>query len=657
MEDERQLPQPSESNVEALVARSLIVLTFAFALLAQSLLFHTAALIGGDARYHRGVALTMSAGNFQGEGPIHGLITYFGGLYPLTLGWGSRLLGVDFDRLLSITSWFAVLVLPYALLRLGRAIWPREKLEVALLVFLGTIGSSLGTDTHARWVYSALPSGANTWPLYPRDIALLLLIAALTLVVADDSPRRILAAAVISGITICVHAQLGMYTVAVLLGHIGWQALRDHQFRIALRRSVVTVTVALAVSAWWWIPRVFATFESSRLFLASYPGLPAPDTSLMGFVITLGPIGLLAIPGVVLATRDRGRARFFGIWLIASLPLVLIGRLAGDAGVITERRVWFFAAVPLIVCATAATAAVFRRVPAILAAVVLVPLIVVPATFELVQVSHDVADWTAPPAGSAFDLKLWQDAERALRAEVLAHGSAVVLAPDNDAVFVWSETGAQPYSLWLPGSVKLGFDPAALTGTGYLQRVRHLDAAFRAGIPGLCRLARTSGSRLIVLRQVRGLIGTHDIRPAAPYRVGPARRDKASIDRIVGPGIRYLDFNPTDMLQLNTGAAIDLVWNAPRVRLVEVYQYPPTPAADPLVMQLPDGRTILPHELPTGAYLKFATPNGVPPGTKLVARTPIAVERVIGYEAIRGVHPHRDAHAPIALPVDRTCRG
>lgn len=641
-----------------MVARLLIGGSFVFAIIGQTLFFHTAPLMGGDARYHRGVALTMSAGNFQGEGPIHGLITYFGGLYPLSLGWGSRLLGMDFDRLVSIVSWFAVLALPYALLRLGRAIWTRDRIEVALLVFLGTVGSSLGGDVYARWVYSVLPSGSNTWPLYPRDIALVLLIVALTLVIADDSPKRIVGAALIAGLTICIHAQLGLYTVGVLLAHSGWQARRHHQLRAAARRGAVTVGIAFGVSAWWWIPRVAATLESSRLFLASYPGLAPPDSSPKGLLVALGPVGVLAVPGLVLAIRHRDRARFFGVWLVALLPLVLIGRVTGDAGLVTERRVWFFAALPLIVCATLAAAAGFRRFRPQIAAMVLVPVIVAPSVFELVQTSHDVAAWAAPPTGSPLDLQLWKPAFADLRRDVIATGGgSVVLAPDNDAIFIWTQTGAQPYSSWISGSIKLGFDPKALTGTGYLTRVHRLADAFDAGLPGVCALARSSHSRLVVLRQLHGLVGVHDVRPAARFRVGPGHRDVASTNRTVGPGTRYLDLNATDMVQIEAGSSIELSWGASAsVRTVEVSVSPPTSAADAVVLKLPDGTTIRPQLHAGGSDLTFATPRGFPRGSKLVAGTPIAIERVIGYEAVDGLTVHGPPHAPTVIPTARLCR-
>src|SRR4051812_2373595 len=164
------------------IAGALIVGTLLFALVVQSNFFEFSNSMRGDMAYHRGVALTMTAHLWQGQGPIHGIITYFGGLFPFTFGWASRALGVSFDALVSVASWPFTLVLPLVLLALGRALWPRRALEPALLVVIGTIGSSLAFDRNAEWVFSVLPSGANAWPMYPRDVALVAMIGALAVV-------------------------------------------------------------------------------------------------------------------------------------------------------------------------------------------------------------------------------------------------------------------------------------------------------------------------------------------------------------------------------------------------------------------------------------------------------------------------------------------
>src|SRR5690349_16091765 len=104
------------------IAGGLIVGTLVYALVVQSNFFEFSNSMRGDIDYHRGVAFTMTAHLWQGQGPIHGVISYFGGLYPFTFGWASRALGVSFDALVSVVSWPFTLVLPLVLLALGRAL-------------------------------------------------------------------------------------------------------------------------------------------------------------------------------------------------------------------------------------------------------------------------------------------------------------------------------------------------------------------------------------------------------------------------------------------------------------------------------------------------------------------------------------------------------
>lgn len=59
----------------------------------------------GDIAYHRGVAYTMQGAAWQGEGPYVGLLSYYGGLYPMVFGGLAGLFGASFDHVLSVGSW------------------------------------------------------------------------------------------------------------------------------------------------------------------------------------------------------------------------------------------------------------------------------------------------------------------------------------------------------------------------------------------------------------------------------------------------------------------------------------------------------------------------------------------------------------------------
>ncbi len=644
----------STSVTEQWTARILILLAFGFAIVFHTLFFHRAELIGGDIRYHRGVALTMSAGNFQGEGPIHGLLSYYGGLYPFVFGWTSRILGVSFDTVVSVASWIAAPLLPMSLLYLGRSIFPsKRRLEIALLVFLGTIGSSLNTEPFARWVYSVLPSGAGEFPVFPRDIALLLLITALGITLRADTDRRRASAAFIAAITISFHAQIGIYTAAALVGVEVWRLVPARRFAALVLRSGVIAFVAAAGSAWWWMPRVDAAITSKQLLLANYPGTPSADVSPLGLLVALGPLGVLALPGIWFAWRGSKVTRLFACWLIAFVPFIGGSQLLGDVNVLTGRRALFFAAVPLVVCATMAAAAAVRRLgPAVTVIVVLA--VGIPSGLEVWGTRTPIGRWDYAHTGPLFAHEDWAAAQDQLRTQVLDHGSAVVISPDSDGVFIWGQTGAQPYSMLLPGSIKLGFDPGPLTGTSSEVRVRRLNQAFDGGLPGLCRLAGASHADLLVLRQYQGLLGTHDLRPASRFRVAPADRNESTISREVGPGLHYFDHSSNETLTISPGSSIPLHWNAPTVRRVEVWLNYAGPGPLPVALTLPDGTRIEPKVV-DGLRLEFATPHGIPAGARLVAGVEISLDRMIGYEPAKGVTVRGRAHRPLVIPVAQVC--
>lgn len=643
---------------EQRIATGLLSFTFLFALLAQTLLFDHSTTMGGDVGYHRGVAFTMSAGSWPGEGPVHGVISYFGGLYPFVLGWGSRLLGVSFDSLLSVLSWPFVLALPLALLWLGRRLWPGQVLEPAVLTFIGTIGSSLALDDKAMWVNSVLPSGSNLWPVYPRDVTLVLLVVALAIVVGDESRWRSVAAGAVAGVAICVHAQIGVYAVVVLVAYGLWRAWPERAWRRWLADSAIVGGTAFLLSVWWWLPRLDVVIDTRRLLLTSYPGLKSPDTSLLGLLVALGAVGILAVPGVVIALRHHRRTeRFAAVWLLTLAPFALVGSIVGDIGVMTPRRVLFLAAVPLVLCAAIATTALLRRGPILVMLTIVFAAIVIPSASEALQTRDLISEsWAPQPAGDAFEDATWAPALGQLRDAMLDRGSVQVIAPDSDALYIWKQSGAQPFSFLASGSVKLGFDPGRTTDYSYVERVRLLEQAVETGLPGLCRLASRTDADFLVLRRDGDLLGTHDSRPSSRYRVDPSERTKQTLNRVIRPGLRYLDRSSSELLQVAPGSALPLDWSSRAVRRLDVYQdrHRPVP---PLVLVLPDGRRIIPAILLEGHsfVLRYTTPDGIPAESLLVAnkRGRARINRVIGYEPVSNLPG--PARGPVVLDPAKVC--
>jgi hypothetical protein len=236
-------------------------------------------------------------------------------------------------------------------------------------------------------------------------------------------------------------------------------------------------------------------------------------------------------------------------------------------------------------------------------------------------------------------------------------GSVQVLASDNDGLYVWEHSGAQPFAFLPSGAVKLGFDPARATDYGYVERIRLNEQAQRAGLPGLCSLARRVGVDFLVVRRDGDLLGTHDLRPSARYRKDPRHRTAAEIDRRVGPGLRYLDRSATELLEVHAGNDLAFDWHDPAVRRVEVYQNRRRPDP-PAWLVLPDGRRLAPRVVTSGGgwVLRFDTPDGVPAGTRLeVGRGRVHISRVVGYVPARGLPG--PAHGVVVLDPAKVCPG
>ena len=312
-------------------------------------------------------------------------------------------------------------------------------------------------------------------------------------------------------------------------------------------------------------------------------------------------VGLLAVPGVVLAWRGRQPVeRFAAVWLLVLAPIGLLGELAGDLGLVTPRRVFFLASIPLVICAAIATTAWLRRGPIALVLTIVVAAVVVPSVAEAMWTRDHVDEvWAPEPADGPYASRLWSPALDRLRDAMYDRGSVTVVAPDNDGLFVWEHSGAQPFGFLPTGSVKLGFDPARTTDYGYLERVRLVERAQGRGLPGLCGLARRTGADFLVLRRDGDLLGTHDTRPSARYRVEPEDRTAAAIDRRVGPGLRYLDTSSNELLEIAPGRSAPLGWHDPAVRRIDVYQDRKRPIP-PMYLVLPGGRRVEPRIVATG---------------------------------------------------------
>lgn len=560
----------------------LLAATAIFALVVLTAGFYRSNWMLGDIAYHRGVAYTMQAGLLQGEGPFAGLTTYYGGLYPLGLGLiaGSR----PFDTVLSVVSWPASLLIPMALLLLGTRLWGRDRLAIALFVFLGTIAAPLHSDRNLVWVDSVLPMGSAFWPLYPRDVALSLLIAGLWSATSDRRFVRVGLTGVAVGLTATLHAQMALL--------LSWFIVVYFVGRCFERRSVIPLVegtaaagIALIVSAWWWVPRVTA-LQAGGLLLADYPGREAMRLAPVSFIQAFGVIGILSIFGMALLAalwRLHRSWRIVAVWLAAFLPLILVNRAFPSIELFTERRIWLVASIGLVALAANVAVLIARALPrragrltlpraaGAWAVATVIVIMSVPGTIATARVMR--GSWVPGNLGSAtVDAPRWLGVTAELHRTVQAHGPTILGTYDAYEVWAWSFTGAQVPSAWLPGPIKLGFDPKDLTGSGYLDRVRRVENAFDAGRIGICSLRQSDGMGAVLLEASGGLVGSYDRTIASPFRVEPRDRTEATIQRTVGPGMTYVDQNSWDMLRLDLGAVVSLPWHDPSIRrlMIEV---------------------------------------------------------------------------------------
>jgi hypothetical protein len=664
MADGAASPEPVR---EARLTRLLLVASFVWAFADGSNFLQVSSWMVGDIAYHRGVAYTMLGVDWQGEGPFAGLLTYYGGIYPLVLGHLAAWLGTTFDTVLSVASWFLPLLWPLAWWSLGRRIWPGQRLATAVFVLLATTVAPF-TNRDLVWVDSPLASAQNTFPTYPRDIALILVVVAAACALSGSRRTRVVGTGLAVGGIILVHLQIGLLTGWLLVAWAGWRSARSRVIA-PLGEVVASGVIALALSAWWWIPRVAATLKSGGLWLGGYPGTPplrlGPDNVFMAF----GVVGILALLGfAVLATRRPlpGALTPFLVWICAFVPLVVADRLTNGFDLLSERRVWLLVSVPLTVVAAATAMLLMRKLRPIAMAGFVALVLVAPSMPGTVATWRLVRDaWAAGHAGGrVFDAAAWDPIFADLRQRVSTTGRHIVLTYDAYEPWVWSFSGAQVPSLWLPGPFKLGFDPERMTGESYLDRLHAQEAAFAGGRAAVCAFARASSAGSVILDVEQGSLGMYDTSPASAYRVNPRDRDVDTISRVIATGVSYEDRGGQDVLQLAAGGRWQLTWQAPSTRLVAVEfnvpVFPPgTPAGTVTKAPLGEivtalGRTSFGQGLLPGPGRVVVPVSGVAGDVTFVASSDVDLVRVTGFEAVPDV-PLPIAEGPVRLSPDQLC--
>jgi hypothetical protein len=617
---------------ERRLAIGLLIVALAWALIIGSNVFQVSSWIVGDIAYHRGVAYTMQGAAWQGEGPFVGLLSYYGGLYPMVVGGVARLLDRSFDQVLSVSSWGLALLWPLACWWTGRRIWPARPLAAAMFALLAVVAAPF-TNRVLVWVDSPLASAQNGFPVYPRDLALILLVVAVGFVLSGSTRVRVLGVGLAVGGIVLVHLQIALLAAWLLTAWAAVQAVRGRTWR-PVAELAGTAAVALVVSSWWWVPRAAATIESGALLLGGYPGSPPLRLGLSNFVMAFGVVAIFGLLGLAVVAARRplpGRLALFAVWIVAFVPLVLIDRMVDGSDIVSERRVWLLASIPLTVVAAATLTMIATRLrtAGVVALVVLgIILPSVPGTLAAVRLVRDA--WEPGRAGGrVFDAAAWDPLFSDLTRRVRADGHHVAITYDAYEPWVWSFSGAQVPSLWLPGPFKLGFDPARLTGISFLDRLRAQEVAFSSGRAGICDLTAKFDGGSIILDVEDGLVGLRDVSPASAYRVDPSERSAETIGRDLGGGLTYVDRGGLDVLRMSPGSRWRPAFRDPDARLLAVEILVPFPPPG-----VPIGPTTAPLIQIDSANGPVEFGKGLEPGW---ARVVVPVDAVDDATAIRGL--------------------
>jgi hypothetical protein len=615
-----------------------------FALFVQSGFFAYSTWMLGDMAYHRGVAYTMQAGMLQGEGPFRGLLTYYGGLFPLFVGFAADFLGTTFDAVVSVISWSGGIWWVLAVWILGRHLWPSSRSTVAVFVALATFAAPFSSFAGASsepvvWTESVLAGSHAYWPIFPRDIALILLVVTAAVLLLEQSRRRIVIVGVLIGLMMSLHVQIAILAGWLVTTYTLWLAYRE-KAPTRLADIPAIGAVSLLVSAWWWLPRVGPTIEGG-LWIADNPLRLALRLDPISYVIDLGMVGVLSVIGFLLlmSSRQRGRsADFLLVWAVSLLAILPLDRMIEAFSFLSERRLWLVFSIPATAAAAVGGMALLRIFWArrsVAVAVVLAAIISsLPGIQATLQTLHGV--YVPGRAGQvSYDEALWQPVWADLNNLNREQHGIVVGTYDTNAIWSWSFSGAQVVSAFMPGYVKVGFDLDLLTGLGYEGRLRLQKSAFM-GRDAMCRLLPSAGVSAFLLERSGGFVATYDQTTAMDYRVDPRDRNAANIERQVRADVVYYDRSDHDYLLIRKDGRYRTNWIDRDIRRV-VIQARFGKVTAPTMRVIAGGRNVEFNgsESADDLYV-LDVPAGLANGVRVIALRPLRLYRVTAYEEIPG---------------------
>jgi hypothetical protein len=506
------------------------------------------------------------------------------------------------------------------------------------------------------WVESVLPSGMALWPVYPRDLALSFGIVAIAFFLDSRRVRRRIGTGVFLALAITSHLQIAATLGVVILAWAAYRCLRGERWTSVVDALAASVLAAV-LSAWWWAPRIGPMLAGPALLADAPDRLPFRMTP-GEFVLQLSWLGLLLVAsfGVLIARRRApGGHPILAIWIAVLVPLLVFDRLVDGSAFAPERRTWLQLSIPIAAIAAFELVALVRRLarPAV-GAILATGLIALSVPGMGATLGGLEKVWEDRRiAGRPWPAAEWDGTLAALR-EMSRDGPDEILTYDTEAPWVWSLTGARVFSLWLPGPIKLGFDPKIYTGLGYLDRVRLAGDAFDEGMDGVCRLAAAQRIPTLLLRSHDDLVATHDHAFAAPYRTDPADRSATPPTRRVAAGVTYVDTGP-DWLQIDETARVSIPFESAAIRIVVVEVRAVTPGMR-VRLTLRAGESVRRGTTDSGSGVQAVTfeLSGDDSADHLTIRADgdVLLLRATAYEQVPFAHPPDGA---FLVPTDEAC--
>ena len=561
-----------------LSARTTLLLLGAVALAALfiqgGVFFQKTWLWTGDTIYHRAVMAEIQAGELLPGGPYTGLPAFYSPLFHYLV------VAISSGASIELTEGIRVLSILFAPLTPLAAFWLARTLGLDRASALGgaffsTFAGGLRQSEDRVWVDALFVGPHNFFPVFPRDIAFLLLPLGLGLVyrgvVQGWRPGAPLAGLAF-GLMILAHTQTAVFAAPLLAIYLGIAVLlRRELFWPALRVSVVTSGVTLAVSSFWWVWQLWSILQSGS-FGVSMPAYRVPVKLQLGefpaefgVFLVLGPLGIWLVARRFWRDRDLAMLLLL-VWFWVPV-LLAIFRPTGFPGGDTffPRRLWQFGSQPLVLMAgLALVAGVLRplrlRGPLAAGVVAVVGLVAsVPASVGTAQRVNEF--WNEPSFGD----QVWQlDGNFGfgpfLAAEARAHGLRTVMAPTPEATLVWYYAGQKVVYLHPTAAIKLAFDVERMTGHGEAERKADLARAY-AGDPGeLARLAEKYDARYVVMKRHGERLGGVDL-PAHALQPDGDTRGRADGRLTDTNHYQYLALNPNDRVQFQVWSPTDRVAN------------------------------------------------------------------------------------------------